>query len=184
MRPALRVVLGLAISTCVVSSAAQAQNDNYPDRRAFILNTCPDIQLSNFTYKNQFDLNASSIRFHQNLIWKNIGTQPVIAFEIVILKYDAFNDRLVGSRWTVTGKNSGDWRPLAPGATDDDGTIGYSEEEVYTAIAYVRTARLADGTVWHASDADVLANLRALNTGIPDFGSPRPDSLSPRSKPD
>jgi hypothetical protein len=181
MHPAIRGVLGAATSTCMLASGALAQNNNYPDRRALILNTCPSIELSDFSYVNQYDLNARSTRFHQNLTWKNIGTQPVIAFEVVILKYDAFNQRLIGTRWTVTGKNSADWRPLAPGSTDQDGTIGYGDEEVYTAIAYVRTARFADGTVWHADEADILARLRSLKTGIPDFGSTRPDSMPRRS---
>jgi len=156
--------------------AAQS-NNNYPDRRALILNTCPNIELSNFSYSNQYDYSARSERFHQNLTWKNLGTQPIVAFEVVVLKYDAFNTRLIGSRWAVTGKNSADWRPLQPGATDQDGTISYGDEEVYTAVAYVRSARLGDGTVWRADQADVVRRLRALNTGIPDFGNTLPDSL-------
>jgi hypothetical protein len=161
---------------------AQAGNDNYPDRRAFVINTCPSIELSNFAYNNQYDYDARGTRFHQNLTWKNVGTQPIVAFEIVVLKYDAFNQRLIGSRWTVSGKNSADWRPLAPGAVDHDGTLSYGDEEVYTAVAYVRSARMADGTVWRASPADVLQRLRALNAGIPDFGSTQPDSAPERRR--
>jgi hypothetical protein len=41
--------------------------------------------------------------------WKNVADQPIVAFEIVILKYDPFDRRLIGGRWTVTGRNSADW---------------------------------------------------------------------------
>jgi hypothetical protein len=107
--------------------------------------------------------------------WKNIGSQPLIAFEIVILKYDAFDRRLIGERWTVTGVNSGDWRPLQPGAQSADGTISLGAEEVFAAIAYVRAARLADNTVWTVSDPQLVTELRKVIPGIKDFGDVKPD---------
>jgi hypothetical protein len=158
----------LLAASHLVPSILAAQNDNYPDRRALVVNVCPAVELSAFSYANQYDGGGRGTRFHQNLTWKNIGTQPVVAFEIVILKYDAFNQRLIGSRWTVTGKNSGDWRPFAPGTSDQDGTLGYGEEEVYTAVAYVRTARLSDGSVWHANQTEVLQRLDS-KYGYPRF---------------
>ena len=75
----------------------------------------------------------------------------------------------------ITGKNSGDWRQLEPGESNTDGTRSYGTENVYTAIVYVNIARLADGTVWHAENRDLLERLRDLGTGIRDFGSVEPD---------
>src|SRR4030095_8301920 len=121
------------------------------DRKAFVVNTCPFVELSKFSFGN-YDSDQGGTRFRQDLTWKNVGLQPLVAFEIVVLKYDAFDRRLVGTRWTVTGHNSVDWTSLDVGQEAQDGTIGYSDEEVLTAVAYVRAARLSDGTVWTVND--------------------------------
>ena len=163
----------------VFPSVAQ-DNSNFPGRRAFIVNNCPHVKLSNFAYENFYA--EGGTRFAQNLTWTNVGSQSIVAFEIVILKYDPFDRRLIGSRWTVTGKDSGDWRPLQPGQSASDGTRGYGEEEVFTAIAYVRNARLGDGTIWTADDGGLLAQFRSLNTGIREFGDVKPDAKPTPSK--
>lgn len=162
-----------------VSLPTVAGESNFPDRKAVILNTCPYVELSNFSFANQ-RANLRT-RFEQYLSWKNVGSQALVAFEIVILKYDAFNQRMIGSQWTVTGKDSADWRPLAPGESDSDGIIGYGTEQVFTAIAYVRTARLADGTVWRVNEGELLNSLRKFAPGIKEFGSLNPD---PKQKPE
>src|ERR1022692_4811004 len=104
---ALVIALGLVgvVAPCV--AVAQGINDNYPDRRPIIVNVCPFVQSSGFSFLNKY----SDRRHHFDIqmSWKNIGTQPLTAFEIVILKYDAFDRRLIGERWTVTGVNSADW---------------------------------------------------------------------------
>lgn len=161
------------------SLPAAAQDSNFPDRKAVILNTCPHVELSNFSFANRYADRRT--RFEQNLSWKNVGSQALAAFEVVVLKYDAFDQRVIGTRWTVTGKNSADWRPLAVGDSGSDGTIGYGSEEVFTAIAYVRAARLSDGTVWRANEVEVMNSLRKFAPGIKDFGSVKPD---PKQKPE
>jgi hypothetical protein len=150
-----------------------AAESNFPNRKAYIVNTCPFVELRSFSFENRYADRGN--RFFQNMSWRNVGRQPLIAFEIVILKYDPFDRRLIGTRWTVTGKNSGDWRPLGPSESSQDGSIGYGDEEVFTAIAYVRAARLTDGTVWTINDNDLLTQLRKLGTGIKDFGDVKPD---------
>ena len=165
-----------ALAVVVLLAAAfpvSAQDSNFPDRKAVILNTCPYIELSNFSFANRYADRRN--RFEQHLSWKNVGSQPLAAFEIVILKYDAFDQRVIGTRWTVTGKNSADWRPFAACDSGTDGTIGYGTEEVFTAIAYVRAARLVDGTVWRANEVEILNSLRKVAPGIKDFGSVKPD---------
>ena len=158
--------------------SAHAQDSNFPDRKAIVLNTSPHVELSNFSFANRYADRRN--RFEQNISWKNIGQQPIVAFEIVILKYDAFDQREIGSRWTITGHNSANWNPLPPDSVSSDGTIGYGTEEVFTAIAYVRAVRLADGTVWRVNDVELQQKLKQVAPGIKDFGSVKPD---PKGKP-
>jgi hypothetical protein len=131
------------------------------------------VELSGFSFQNRYA--DRQTRFETHMVWKNIGSQPLVAFEIVILKYNAFNRRLIGERWTVTGTNSANWKPLWPGNSSQDGTIGYGSEDVFTAIAYVRAARLDDGTVWEVNDSQLLSELRKIVPGLKDFGEIKPD---------
>jgi hypothetical protein len=163
----------VAFLAAVIAAAEAFAQSNFPDRRAYIVNNCPHIQLSNFSFENRYVDRAT--RFYQNLTWKNTGTQALAAFEVVVLKYDPFDRRMIGTRWTVTGKNSADWTPLAPGDSSTDGTIGYGDEEVFTAVVYVRAARLGDGSVWTANEGLLVNELRKLGTGIHDFGDVKPD---------
>jgi hypothetical protein len=172
--PRILSVITLAVLICAVAPSLVAQgNTNFPGRRALIVNNCPHVKLSGFNYRNAYE--SGSMRFQQDLTWTNAGAQAIVALEVVILKYDPFDRRLIGTKWTVTGKDSADWRPLQPGQSGTDGTRGYGDEEVFTAIAYVRNARLADGTIWKANDTDLIAQLRALDTGIREFGDVKPD---------
>lgn len=174
------ILVGFVLSACVLLQvSAQSFESNFPDRRAFIVNSAPQVELSGFGYENAY--RDRRTRFQTSMKWKNVGNQPITAFEIVILKYDAFNRRLVGERWTVTGQNSANWTPLQPGASSADGTIGFGEEHVFTAIAYVRAVRLADGTVWEVNPTQLLTDLRKAVPGFKDFGRLEPD---PKGKPD
>jgi len=170
-------VLAILGSLACTPLAAQSIDSNYPDRRAYVVNSCPYVELSGFSFQNRYADRRT--RFETKMNWKNVGSQPLTVFEIVILKYDAFNRHLVGERWTVTGMNSANWSALAPGASSADGTIGYGEEFVFTAVAYVRAARLGDGTVWEANAAQLLPELRKAVPVFKDFGKLEPD---PKSK--
>lgn len=164
----------LAAGLLALCLTALAGNDpNYPDRKAIVLNTCPMVQLDDFSFQNVYENGRT--RFHQDMYWKNVGTKPLAAFEIVVLKYDAFDQRLIGTRWVVTGRNSADWSHLNPGEFALDGTRGFGSEEVMTAIAYVRTARLADGTIWRVNESELLQKIKAVAPGIKDVGSVKPD---------
>lgn len=163
-----------SITTILIIACSIAAGDsNYPGHKAHVVNTCPHVELSGFSYRNEF--RDRSMRFVQSLSWKNVGTHPIVAFEVVILKYDAFDERMVGSRWVVTGHDSADWSPLQPGATASDGTIGYGTEEVFTAFAYVRKARLADGTVWKADDQMIVKEVAKALPNSAQVGSVAPD---------
>jgi hypothetical protein len=140
----------------------------YPDREAVVVNNCPYIQLKNFFFDNRYE--RSSYRFVQSMVWTNVGGQSIVAFDIVVLKYDAFNERINGNRWTVTGNNSQNWKPLDPGYTATDMTFSQGPEEVFTGIAYVRAVRFKNGTIWRANPKDVLEQLRKAVTEIENFG--------------
>lgn len=155
---------------------AWAQTDNFPNRKAILVNSCPFILLEGFDFKNAPDGRVA--RFTSEMRWTNTGTQPVVAFEIVVLKYDAFDQRLRGTRWTVTGTNSADWRPLGPGGIGGDSARSFEPDAVMTAIAYVRQARLGDGTHWRVSDGELLQQLQRAAPFLKDFGSIRPDPIA------
>ena len=138
---------------------AQVLNYNFPDRKALIVNICPDVELSRFSFENRPE--AGDIRFHQDISWTNIGTQPLVAFQIVILKYDVFDQPMLGRRWTVTGSIWRNWKPLKPGESSSDGTTR-TEDKVFTEIAFVRLARTKDGTIWKANDKALLEQLRKV----------------------
>lgn len=175
-----QIAIAFLLLLCLLGvSVAQAIDSNYPDRRAYIVNSAPQVELSGFGFQNAYKDRRT--RFETSMKWKNIGTQPITAFEIVILKYDAFNRRLIGERWTVTGTNSANWSPLQPGASSGDGTIGYGEELVFTGVAYVRAVRLVDGSVWEVNPTELLASLPKIVPGFKDFGRLEPD---PKGKSD
>jgi hypothetical protein len=163
---ALVIVLGFA-------GVLAAQDISYPDRKPIVANVCPFVELSGFSFQNQGG------HFATNISWRNIGRQPVTAFEIVILKYDAFDRRIIGESWTVPGVNSADWRPLQPGDRSSNSTMGPNQEEVFTAIVYVRTVRLADNVVWTVNGGQLNNELRKVSPGIRDFGELAPDPRTP-----
>ncbi len=146
---------------------------NYPDRKPLIVNNCPHVRLSNFSFENRYE--RSSYRFVQCMAWTNTGGQPIVAFEIVILRYDAFNERINGASWIVTGINGENWTPLNPGYMGSDITIGSGAEEVFTGIAYVRAVRLKDGTIWRADAEELLKELRKVAPDIENYGDVNPD---------
>jgi hypothetical protein len=174
-----RVFFSCCLLLLCSSIAVQAQS-NFPDRRAIIVNNCPHVELSDFKYGNKTPFSSTVTRFEQDLKWKNVSTQPIVAFEIVILKYDPFDRRLIGSRWLVGGRNSANLTPLPPGASSGDGTISYRDEDVFTAIAYIRHVRLQDGTIWTADDEQLLAAVRAAAPFLKEFGDLKPDAKPPQ----
>jgi len=141
---------------------------NFPNRKALIVNNCPHVQLSNYWYENRYE--KSIYRFVQDMAWANTSGQAIIAFDIVILKYNAFNERINGVRWTVTGNNSHDWKPLEPGYKESDSISSLTTEEVFTGIAYVRAVRLSNGTVWRADMKELKEKLANTAPDIAAFG--------------
>jgi hypothetical protein len=146
---------------------------SYPDRKALIDNNCPYVRLSDFSFENRYERNSR--HFVQSMTWTNIGGQSIVAFEIVILKYDAFNQRINGLSWTITGNDSDNWMPLQPGNTGSDMTFALTTEEVFTSIAYVRAVRFKNGTIWRVNAKELLEWLHDFAPDIEQFGNLNPE---------
>jgi hypothetical protein len=169
----LLVTILLYLAT--LQSGSRSDEHNYPDRRAFVVNACPFVELSKFRYGNTIEFGGNSTVFEKHVAWKNIGTKPLIAFEMIILNYDAFDQRILGSRWVVTGTDRGNWSHLDPAESGTDGITSYGPEEVFTAIVYVSAARLADGTVWKVNEGELPEQVRKVAPDMKDFGDLPPD---------
>jgi hypothetical protein len=161
----------LLVVTLLAGAALALEATTPPTRRTFLVNVCPFVELSNFSIESE----DGTDRFQQKMAWRNVGPKPLVAFEIAIVKYDPFDRRLLGSRWVVIGTNGEDRTPLKPGDASQDGLAGAGEGEVFTAIAYVRAARLSDGTIWRVNDRELAAHLAKLKSGIKEFGTLAPD---------
>jgi len=146
---------------------------SYPDSKALVDNNCPYVKLTNFWFENRYERNGR--HFVQSMTWTNIGGQPIIAFEIVILRYDAFNQRINGLSWTITGNDSDNWMPLQPGNTGSDMAFALTTEEVFTSIAYVRAVRLKNGTIWRVNAKELLELFRNVAPDIEQFGNLNPE---------
>jgi hypothetical protein len=162
-----------------ISGAAQ----NYPDRKAHTVNISPHVEITGFSFGNE-DRDrgrglSSETRFKANYSWKNTSQQPIVALEIVMLKYDAFDERLIGSRFIVQGTDSVNWSPLPAGQSSSDGSISFRDEDVFTGIAYVRRVRLGDGTVWRVDESKLLQELKKVAPNIRNPGSLGPDAKPP-----
>lgn len=164
----------LMVSVCVAGAA-----QNYSDRKAHTVNISPHVEITSFSFANE-DRDrgrglSSDSKFVTNYSWKSTSQQPIVALEIVMLKYDAFDERLIGSRFIVQGTNSANWSPLPPGQSSSDGAISFRDEDVFTGIAYVRRVRLGDGTIWRVDESKLLQELKKVAPNIRNPGSLAPD---------
>ncbi|MBI3505490.1 MAG: hypothetical protein HY059_11670 [Proteobacteria bacterium] len=155
-------------------AVAQDNKLNFASRQAEIINNASNfIELSDFSFKNEFD--RSRTRLTTNLAWTNKSSQPIIAFEVVVLRYDPFNRPIRGGgRWLITGTDSGNWTPLAPGARGSDGTFGFDAEPVMTSVVFVRLIRFQDGTVWQFNEQQILQAVKQRLPAIRDIGEINP----------
>jgi hypothetical protein len=171
MRKDLVMCWTIAFAVLITPSVVDAQgNWNFPDRKAIVLDICPHLKITRFTFENTVEGRVSSSRNTFTYQWRNAGTVPILAFELVTLKYDPFDEPVTGSRTLVAGKNSADFTPLQPGETSGDGTIGYGHTHVLTAIVYVRVVRFTDGTLWRSDPALIAAEVRKAAPRIKDAG--------------
>jgi hypothetical protein len=176
LKQVLFISATVAVGVLIFAALASGQNKwNFPDRKAIVLDISPHVKITSFAFENTIEGRAVSFRHSFTYQWKNAGTQPVLAFELVTLKYDPFDEPMPGSRTLVAGKNSADFTPLQPGETSGDGTSGYGHSHVLTAISYVRAVRFTDGTLWRADPSVVAAEVKNSAPRIKDAGPLVPD---------
>jgi hypothetical protein len=128
------------------------------------------MKITSFAFENTLEGRVASSRNSFTYQWKNVSSLPVLAFEVVTLKYDPFDEPMTGSRILVAGRNSADFTPLQPGEASGDGTIGYGHTHVLTAIACVRAVRFTDGTLSRADPSVVVAEVKKAAPRIKDAG--------------
>jgi len=119
----------------------------------------------------------------ENLSWANTGNQAVTAYEVVTIKYDVFNRRLIGSKMIIGGSTSAQWEPLRPRASSQDGMDGSSTSHVHMGITYIRAVHYADGSVWKADPAQVIEAVRGLGIEVKELDETGPDSPQSRAEP-
>lgn len=164
----MRLIVFLFCLAITFSAAAQTDRANFAGRKAVVINNAPFIELSGFSFENQY--RDRRMRLITDLSWKNTGGKPITAFEVVILRYDPFNRPIrSGGSWMITGRDSANWTPLAPGATASDGLIAFNDEPVFTSIVFVRRARLEDGTVWAFNAQEVEKQIKQSLPEIKEF---------------
>jgi hypothetical protein len=152
---------------------AQGGRYNFPDRKEIVLDLCPHVKITNFAFYNTIDGRSPQNVFRYD--WKNVSSLPVLAFELVTLKYDPFDEPLLGSRILVAGKNSGDFTPLQPGEESHDATNDYGHLHVLTGIVYVRAVRFTDGTLWRVDPTVVATEVKKAAPRIKNAGPLIPD---------
>jgi hypothetical protein len=168
-----RLLLSLTVAFIGVMAPALVSGQgkwNFPDRKSIVLDICPHVKITSFGFENTLEGRGAASRNSFMYQWSNVGTVPVLAFEVVTLKYDPFDEPMTGSRILVAGKNSADFTPLQPGETSGDGTSSYGHTHVLTAIAYVRAVRFTDGTLWRADPSIVAAEVKKAAPRIKDAG--------------
>ena len=163
----LTIVLMLALAPTATIGQVRS---NFPDRKAIVLDICPHVKITKFTFENTTEGRTYSSRNTFSYEWKNVSPSPVLAFELVTLKYDPFDEPMTGSRTLIAGKNSADFTPLQPGETSGDGTIGYGHTHVLTAVTYVRAVRFTDGTLWRADPSIVATEVKKAAPHIKEAG--------------
>jgi hypothetical protein len=169
-----RSLVTLALVFCFSSMAFAQGRFNFPDRKEVVLDICPHVKITNLAFYNTTDnRNSPEHRFRYD--WKNVGSLAVLAFELVTLKYDPFDEPMLGTRILVAGKNSADFRPLQPGEESNDATSDYGHVHVLTAIVYVRAVRFTDGTMWRADPTVVAAELKKVAPRITNPGPLTPE---------
>lgn len=170
MRQALFSSSAVALVALLVPALCFSEGFGFPDRKAIVLDSSPHVKINSFSFGN--GIRRGTLDWENSFVyeWTNVSVQPVIAFELVTLKYDPFDKPMRGSLFLVPGRKASDFRSLEPGETNGDRITSYGLTHTLTAIAYIRTVRLKDGTVWRADPSVVAAEVKKAVPYIKDAG--------------
>lgn len=168
-----KILVGLLFAAAAATAHAQDKPMNFAGKRALIMDVSPYVEITSFSWQRRYAGNRG-VRLEENFSYRNKSDKAVVALEIVILKYDAFNRNLVGARGTIPGVDSANYTALRPGQTGSDGFGGHDEDSLFTSLIYVRHVRLQDGSVWRADLNKVRSELKRLVPDITDPGEVDP----------
>jgi hypothetical protein len=93
-------------------SVARASEDlpmSYPGHVARVLDVCPFVKVSHFSWGQEFNQTFKRLYAAQ---WANVGKKSVVAFELRVLRVTPFGESLPDFVQVVPGHNSGDYTPL------------------------------------------------------------------------
>ena len=105
------------LATMPAAASDKCNSYNYADRKGYILNFAPGLQITHFGFCNsdERDSRYSLGRFTQQLSWKNVGNIPIVAYELHVIQFDPFDRELIGSKAIMPGIDSAKWKHLEPG---------------------------------------------------------------------
>lgn len=96
---------------------------------------------------------------------KNEGSADVLAYGIGFFAFDAFNHSM-GRPLTGIAMNTVPPGKEQSGAWSQRPSAAFTFKWYGTGVAYVRQARLSDGTVWQADMDFVLRELQKIESGL------------------
>jgi hypothetical protein len=176
-------VLPLFVLALSIASSAAVAADycklNYASRAALVADICPHLKIVAFSVGNSLDGPGYSPTFREEFTWQNTGQKDIIALELGVLKWDPFNEAMIGSRLILPGRTDGGYRVLKPGEKDSDAALDYGHEHTYTAIGYVNRIRFGDGSVWTSDPVDLAREVKRLAPQVLGLGR-----LEPPGKPE
>ncbi len=159
----LAIVLGL--TTIGTAYAQQAQDvytprHNYAERQAVAINNLNDVvSISDFSFGNRFNNTVD-----RPIPWvlfdlTNRTNQPIVYIQVGLLRWNPVNEPIDAQRTLISFRGpdlierTEPWSTLAAGATLEAHVPSADDPpaaDTFTAIAFVQTVRLQDGTVFRA----------------------------------
>jgi len=79
VRIPLSVTLILAVFAVSPAGSLAQGKWNFPDRKAIVLDVCPHVKITSFTFENTLEGRTSSSRNSFKYEWKNVSSLPVLA---------------------------------------------------------------------------------------------------------
>lgn len=122
-----------------------------------------DIVKYEATYQEDSRYSNEGVRHSVTL--KNNGTQAVVAYGVGFFAFDAFN-RSMGRPLTGIDMDTVSVGAEGGGTWNQRPSAAFTFKSYGTGVAYLRQARLADGTIWHADMEYVLRELQGIENGL------------------
>lgn len=162
--------VALALGVLGTAHAQQAQDiytsrHNYPDRQAITINNLSDVvSITDFSFGNRFNTTTDRPVPWVVIDLTNRTDQPIVYIQVVLLRWNPVNEPIEAEHTLISFRGrdlvemNEPWSTLAGGATSQT-RVGWGNDaaatDTFTAILFVRSVRLQDGTVFRA-DTDAL----------------------------